>query len=43
LFRLARRTPLLLSRDGRGAWAWHAGTVVGRIRGCLRYGVAYPR
>jgi len=41
--RLAGRAPWLLSRRGRAAWAWHLGTLVGRIRGCLRHGVAAPR
>lgn len=39
--KLILRTPLmLLTRDGRSRWTWQLGWRVGRVKGCLRYGVA---
>jgi len=41
--KLILKTPsMLLTREGRARWAWQLGWRVGRIEGCVRYGVIAP-
>lgn len=38
--KLLLTVPVLFTRPGRGRWVWQAGWRMGRLRGCLEYGVA---
>jgi glycosyltransferase involved in cell wall biosynthesis len=41
--KLILKTPLMLAtREGRARWLWQLGWRIGRLEGCLRYGVVAP-